>query len=90
MSRDHYTRGLPPAGNGSLGTSMSASLSPNGLNRGLSQQSLDQVCRSFLLEGLLMSGIPPSSSYPFITYGIIGTGQLASCSDICSALPFTE
>jgi hypothetical protein len=50
MSREHYTRGPPPlVGNGtSMSMSMSASLSPNGMNRALSQQSIDQVCPHLL------------------------------------------
>jgi hypothetical protein len=45
MSHQSYTRG-PDNGNmngNGAGTSMSASLSPNGVQRGLSQQSHDMV-----------------------------------------------
>jgi hypothetical protein len=46
MSHQSYSRG--PVDNGNMngngaGTSMSASLSPNGVQRGLSQQSHDMV-----------------------------------------------
>jgi hypothetical protein len=61
MSHQHFTRGPPSIGNGNgngngngagASMSMSASLSPNGLHRGMSQQSHEMVSplHALLLE----------------------------------------